>query len=225
MIRSGKILVLFIFLISFGIQAQVDTIKSKLQKDTTATFYKQKKLTAKIIKQIPDTFNVKTFKPDPIKVVWMAAIIPGYGQILNRKYWKLPIIYGGFLGCAYALTWNSVMYQTYLTAYRDILTTNDPTANSYLQLIPTGRTINDFGGTSAFTALLKSKEEVYRRYRDLSIIATIGVYALTIVDAYVDAQLYDFDISPDLSMRIQPTLLKNDMTRTSTIGMQCRLNF
>jgi hypothetical protein len=223
--KTGKILFIFIFLISFGIQAQVDTIKNKLRKDTVATLYGQKNITAKVIKQVADTLNLKTFKPDPIKVVWMAAIIPGYGQILNRKYWKLPIVYGGFLGCAYALSWNSGMYQTYLTAYRDIITPNDPTANSYLQLLPKGRTIDDFGGTTAFAALLKTKQDVYRRYRDLSIIATIGFYALTIVDAYVDAQLYDFDISPDLSMRIQPTLLRNDISKTNTFGMQCSINF
>ena len=149
----------------------------------------------------------------------MAAIIPGYGQILNRKYWKLPIVYGGFLGCAYAISWNSGMYQTYLTAYRDILS-GDPANSSYLQLIPTGRTVDSYGGTAAFTAILKSKQENYRRYRDLSSIATVAYYALTIVDAYVDAQLYDFDISPNLSMRLQPTILKNDCGVPNTLGMQ-----
>lgn len=225
MLKSGKIIISFIFLITFSVQAQVDTIRNKVRKDTVANFYVQKNANQRIVKQLVDTFNLKTFKPDPMKVVWMAAIIPGYGQILNRKYWKLPIVYGGFLGCAYAVSWNSGMYQTYLTAYRDILTPNDPSANSYLQLLPTGRTVNDYGGTNAFTALLKSKQEVYRRYRDLSIIATIGFYALTIVDAYVDAQLYDFDISPDLSLHIQPTLLKSDISSTNTFGMQCSINF
>ena len=145
------------------------------------------------------------------------------GYILNRKYWKLPIVYGGFLGCAYAVSWNSGMYQTYLNAYRDI-TDTDPATASYLLLIPKGRTIDSFGGTDAFKSILNTKQENYRRYRDLSIIATVAYYALTIVDAFVDAQLYDFDISPDLSMRVQPTLLKNDFGVPNTLGMQCSIS-
>ncbi len=69
--------------------------------------------------------------PDPMKVVWMGAVIPGYGQIMNRKYWKLPIVYGGFMGCAYAINWNSNRYQSYKQAYLDITDTNEAT-NSFL---------------------------------------------------------------------------------------------
>ena len=222
MFNTRKIFFLLLLLISFGIQAQVDTTKHTLRKDTVSRLYDKKILPAKILRT-NDSLKLSAFKPDPTRVVWMAAIIPGYGQIINRKYWKLPIVYGGFLGCAYAVSWNSNMYQTYVTAYRDILS-GDPANTSYLQLIPTGRTVDSFGGTSAFTAILKSKQENYRRYRDLSIIATVAYYALTIVDAFVDAQLYDFDISPDLSMRVQPTLLKNDFGAPNTLGMQCSIS-
>ena len=222
MFNTRKIFFLLLLLISFGIQAQVDTTKHTLRKDTVSRLYDKKILPAKIFRT-NDSIKLSAFKPDPTRVVWMAAIIPGYGQIINRKYWKLPIVYGGFLGCAYAVSWNSNMYQTYVTAYRDILS-GDPANTSYLQLIPTGRTVDSFGGTSAFTAILKSKQENYRRYRDLSIIATVAYYALTIVDAFVDAQLYDFDISPDLSMRVQPTLLKNDFGAPNTLGMQCSIS-
>ncbi len=222
MFNTRKIFFLLLLLISFGIQAQVDTTKHTLRKDTVSRLYDKKILPAKILRT-NDSIKLSAFKPDPTRVVWMAAIIPGYGQIINRKYWKLPIVYGGFLGCAYAVSWNSNMYQTYLTAYRDILS-GDPANTSYLQLIPTGRTMDSFGGTSAFTAILKSKQENYRRYRDLSIIATVAYYALTIVDAFVDAQLYDFDISPDLSLRVQPTLLKTDFGAPNTLGMQCSIS-
>ena len=166
-----------------------------------------------------DTFKQNKFKPDPVKVVWMAAIIPGYGQIMNKKYWKLPLVYGGFLGCAYALAMNSSRYQTYKTAYRDIIDT-DPNTNSFITILPGGYTIESYGGIGGYTNILKTGQENYRRYRDLSIIASIGYYALTIVDAYVDAQLYDFDISPDLSMRFQPALLENENGFTNAIGMQ-----
>ena len=222
MFNNRKIFFLLLLLISFGIQAQVDTTKHALRKDTVSGLYDKKVLPVKLV-EVNDSTKLSAFKPDPTRVVWMAAIIPGYGQILNRKYWKLPIVYGGFLGCAYAVSWNSGMYQTYLNAYRDILS-GDPANASYLQLIPTGRTVDSYGGTEAFKAILKSKQENYRRYRDLSIIATVAYYALTIVDAFVDAQLYDFDISPDLSMRVQPTLLKNDFGAPNTLGMQCSIS-
>ena len=222
MFNTRKIFFLLLLLISFSIQAQVDTTKHALRNDTVARLYGKTKTSA-IILRANDSIKLSAFKPDPTRVVWMAAIIPGYGQILNRKYWKLPIVYGGFLGCAYAVSWNSGMYQTYLNAYRDI-TDTDPATASYLLLIPKGRTIDSFGGTDAFKSILNTKQENYRRYRDLSIIATVAYYALTIVDAFVDAQLYDFDISPDLSMRVQPTLLKNDFGVPNTLGMQCSIS-
>lgn len=169
--------------------------------------------------QLLDSAKMHAFKPDPIKSVWMGAIIPGYGQILNRKYWKLPLVYGGFLGCAYALSWNNSMYSTYKKAYRDF-TDNDPNTTSYLDVLPKGRTVAEIG-ESTFKSALKSKQDFYRRYRDLSIIATIGYYALTLVDAYVDAQLYDFDITPDLSFKVQPTLIPNSNGLRNTLAMQC----
>jgi hypothetical protein len=71
---------------------------------------------------------------------------------------------------------------------------------------------------------LQTSYNFYRRYRDLSIIITIAYYALTIVDAYVDAQLYDFDISPNLSMHITPALMDNNYGVNNTLGLQCSIN-
>jgi hypothetical protein len=217
-----KIFVLFIVLISINVQAQkvgkniILPVDSVVKKNNVIVGNSKSVL-------FLDTFKLKPFKPDPVKVVWMAAILPGSGQIMNKKYWKLPIVYGGFLGCAYAITWNSVMYQSYLTAYKDIIS-GDPKALSYMQLIPKGYTLADLGGTSGFTTKLNTAQQGYHRYRDLSIIATIGYYALTIVDAYVDAQLYDFDISPNLSMHIQPGLIQTGTGFSNTLAMQCSIS-
>ena len=71
-----------------------------------------------------------TWKPEPKRALWLALVLPGAGQIYNRKYWKLPIFYGGFVGCAYALRWNNMMYRDYSQAYLDIMD-NDPTTESY----------------------------------------------------------------------------------------------
>jgi hypothetical protein len=184
---------------------------------------------------VSDTVNKKVFKPDPLKNVWMGAIIPGYGQILNKKYWKLPIVYGGFLGCAYAITWNSGQYQSYRTAYFDILrykndlsfraiVDKNPAAASFYQIKPKAIVDAYYGGTDGFTQVLNTAQNGFRRYRDLSIIVTIAYYALTIVDAYVDAQLYDFDISPDLSMHVTPALMENKYGVNNTLGLQCSIS-
>ena len=62
-----------------------------------------------------------TWKPNPQRALWLAMVLPGAGQIYNRKFWKLPIIYGGFMGCIYALTWNNMMYKDYSQAYLDLM--------------------------------------------------------------------------------------------------------
>lgn len=152
------------------------------------------------------------WKPDAMRAVWMGAIIPGYGQIYNRSYWKLPIVYGAFFGCAYAITWTQGMYNDYKTAYRDILTdgTNgtreDSPDKSYIAILPEGYTISRVGGFDTWTNTLKNRQSQYRRYRDLSIVAAVAVYALSLIDAYVDAQLFDYDISDDLSLQVDPAL-------------------
>ncbi len=163
--------------------------------------------------------SADAWKPDPMHAVWMSVILPGYGQIYNRSYWKLPIVYGGFMGCAYAIMWTNNNYQDYKTAYRDILTDTsyDPTdpTKSYVAILPNGYTVERMGGKSAYTRTLNNAQNSYRRYRDISIVATVIVYALSLIDAYVDAQLYDFDISPDLSLNAEPVLYYDRMGNRS----------
>lgn len=149
-----------------------------------------------------------------MRAVWLGAILPGAGQIYNRSYWKLPIVYGAFAGCIYAITWNSGMYKDYQRAYRDMATadviTEDP-KNSYIAILPKGYTLERVGGPEKWLTTLEDRQNTYRRYRDFSIVATIAVYALSLIDAYVDAQLFDYDITPDLSMTVQPAINKDFM--------------
>ena len=98
------------------------------------------------------------WRPDPKRAMWLAIVIPGAGQIYNRKYWKLPIIYGGFLGCAYAMRWNNQMYMDYSQAYLDIMD-NDPTTKSYTQFLHLGTEI-----TSANENRYK---EIFKQMKDL----------------------------------------------------------
>ena len=170
--------------------------------------------------------DLATFKPDPIRSMWLGLVLPGGGQIYNRKYWKLPIIYGGFLGCVYALTWNGQMYSDYSQAYLDIMD-SDPNTKSYEKMLPPRYSIE--GKEERFKGIFQRKKDYFRRYRDLSIFSFAGVYLLSVIDAYVDAELSTFDISHDLSLEIQPTFIETgrfDMNhRTTSPGVQCVINF
>ena len=142
-----------------------------------------------------------TWTPDPQRALWLALVIPGAGQIYNRKFWKLPIIYGGFMGCIYALTWNDMMYKDYSQAYLDI-SDNDPGTASYNKFLHLGKTITTEADIQKYTEIFKNRKNKYRRWRDLSFFAMLGVYAISVIDAYVDAELSVFDISKDLSLRV-----------------------
>lgn len=165
----------------------------------------------------------KVWVPNPTKATWLALVIPGGGQIYNRKYWKLPIFYGGFAGCAYALTWNNKMYKDYSNAYKDAMN-GHMDSSSITDLLPPNHRIPN----SQLQELLRKRKDTYRRYRDLSIFAFIGVYLLSVVDAYVDAELSNFDITPDLSMRVEPTVIDNSRYVSSSskaVGLQCSFRF
>ena len=162
--------------------------------------------------------------------MWLAIVLPGAGQIYNRKYWKLPIVYGGFIGCAYAMRWNNQMYQDYSQAYLDIMD-DDPNTASYTQFLHLGTTINS-SNIERYKEIFKSRKDRYRRWRDLSFFVMLGVYVLSIVDAYVDASLSTFDISDDLSLHVEPTIINNKMTvspaspvKNSAIGIRSALKF
>ena len=158
----------------------------------------------------------KEWKPDPIRAMWLGMVFPGGGQIYNRKYWKLPIVYGGVIGCVYAVSWNAQMLRDYSQAYQDIMD-NDPTTSSYLEMLPLGYDIT--GREDHFKSVFKRKKDFYRRYRDLSIFFIAGVYVLSIVDAYVDAELSTFDISRDLSLKIAPSMISSSsMYDTNPFG-------
>ena len=170
------------------------------------------------------------WRPNPKRALWLALVIPGAGQAYNRKYWKLPIFYGGFVGCIYAMTWNNQMYHDYAQAYMDIMD-NDPTTQSYNNFLHLGATITS-ANEERYKNIFKQRKDRYRRWRDLSIFTTIAVYALSVIDAYVDASLSDFDISDDLSLHIAPTVISNKSIatpnnpfRSSAIGIGCSLTF
>ena len=168
--------------------------------------------------------RLATFMPDPSKATWSAIVFPGGGQIYNHKYWKLPIVYGGFVGCAYALNWNNQMYSDYSQAYLDIMD-DDPNTASYEDFLPPRYNIE--ANMDYLKRVFKNRKDIYRRQRDLSIFCFIGVYLISIIDAYVDAELSNFDITDDLSVQVRPTTIDNRQStlRNQAYGLQCSFSF
>lgn len=163
------------------------------------------------------------FNPDPNRAVWMSALFPGLGQVYNRRYWKIPIVIGGYLGLGYATSWNNGMLNDYTKAYRDIMD-NDPSTNSYMNFFPPTTQESDLDRTW-LTNILQSRKNFYRRNRDLCIIAMVGVYLIAMVDAYVDASLSHFDITPDLSMELCPAVFRDHPNSKPSVGLVWALNF
>lgn len=200
-------------------QATGDTLPQKLQlsaADSLKAGQKEKR-------------NWATWRPNPERALWLALVIPGGGQIYNRKYWKLPIIYGGIMGCLYAMNWNNMMYRDYSQAYLDIMD-SDPTTQSYNKFLHLGKKI-DSSNEERYKQIFKSRKDKFRRWRDLSFFCLVGVYAISVIDAYVDAELSEFDISKDLSLKVEPTIM-NSATgfdarswQNASLGLNCRLNF
>ncbi|MCQ2203432.1 MAG: DUF5683 domain-containing protein [Bacteroidales bacterium] len=161
----------------------------------------------------------------PHTATMYAAILPGLGQIYNRKYWKLPILYGGIAALCYSIHFNNKYYKEYKNAYRDFVI-GDPNNKSYVYIVEhrTSLTVEEVETTyrSWFQNALKNKKDYYRRYRDLSYFGLIGVYVLQIVDAAVDAHFFTFDVSDDLTLQWQPSLLPEESGKT---GIGASLSF
>lgn len=165
------------------------------------------------------------FNPSPTRAVWLSALFPGLGQIYNRRYWKLPIVIGGFMGLGYATNWNNNQYEDYAQGYRDLLD-NDPSTKSYMDFFPP--TVKEEDLDHAWLQqVFKSRKDYARRNRDLCIIGLVAMYALCMLDAYVDASLTHFDVSPDLSFDWSPTLMEQygQGLRKPAIGLNWALTF
>ena len=180
--------------------------------------WKQKELEA--IEQI--NLESSVWEPEPRLAVWFSLLFPGGGQIYNHKYWKLPIVYGGYVGCIYALTWNQSTYMDYKNAYVDIMD-DDPNTKSYEDFLPPHYEI-DTDMEEWLKGVFKQRKNKYRRYRDLSIFAFAGMYIFAAIDAYVDSELSHFDISPDLSLDLTPNIMI-DHRGAPSAGFSLALSF
>lgn len=163
------------------------------------------------------------FMPDPMKATWYALVCPGLGQIYNRSYWKLPILYGGVAVLSYLISWNGRMYNDYQNAYLDIMD-NDPNTNSFEPIF-----YNMQGSETSWKQnTLKQKRDFYRRNRDLSIFGMVALYVISVLDSFVDAHLYNFSVSEDLSLKVEPVINSPyylPESQPMLLGFQCMIQF
>jgi hypothetical protein len=159
-----------------------------------------------------DTAKQKIY--DPKVAARRSAIIPGWGQIYNKKYWKLPIIYGGLGVTGYIFVNNIKIYKEYKFAYSARIEAMPPPQGSsdstdYDQLDDIYKILSPNS--------IRSARDEFRRYVDYSALIFIVLWGLNVVDAAVDAHLKNFDVSPDLSLQIRPGY--SDMAKTNGVSL------
>ncbi len=174
------------------LQPKMDTIEFKSEIDT-------------ILIEVPDENR-------PKKAAYYAAVLPGLGQIYNKKYWKLPILYGGFGVIGYYIDYNNKKYQQFRSAFLE------------------KRTLPEDEWTDPLTINVSEDNlergiDFYRRNRDLLMILLAGVYFIQIVDAHVDAHLMEFDVSENLTFRIQPGFQSTGYNSSIQYGLTFLLRF
>ena len=178
-----RILILFLSLSYFGVQAQ-DTLDSTLVdqnlQDTLIIAANE------AIEVITDTLENR-----PNTAALYSAALPGLGQAYNKKYWKIPIVWGGFAAFGYFINWHNEQYQFYRRNLIYAIEGDPDYPNE----------------TNLDVATLRSGRDFYRRNRDQLALYGILFYLVQIVDAHVDAHLIEFDVNQDLSARIQPNFI------------------
>ncbi len=201
MFKYTVFFVLFLAMLQVNAQ-QTDSLANAPKKDiitvkdtTQKTSFKQK--AQSFTKEVGFLFKDSTELQNPRRAVLRSAILPGWGQVRNGKWWKVPLVYGGFVGLGLVYEFNNRFYKIFLTEsqFRKANPTlPDETRFKFeeYKLIPDNQ--------------IYSAKDFYRRNRDLSLYSTFGFYLLQMVDAYIDAKLATFDVSDDLSLKIKPSI-------------------
>jgi hypothetical protein len=172
---------------------------------------------------IQDSIFEKRKKINPLapsKAAFYSAVLPGLGQIYNKRYWKVPIVYVVIGTGVYAYTYNDDLYDRFRTAFKR------------RQAGFTDDEFYDINGDNAQGASpdldtddLERQQENYQRDRDLALVITIAMYALNIIDANVDSHLKQFNVDEDLSMDIKPYLDLNPITNNPNYGIAFTIKF
>ncbi|HPY67809.1 MAG TPA: DUF5683 domain-containing protein [Bacteroidales bacterium] len=173
-------------------------------------------------------------KAEPLRATMLAIAFPGLGQIYNKKYWKVPVVYAGFGGIIYAIKVNSSGYNTFIKAYQDF-TDNIRETDSYLELIKNADPStydpvlhpNTYDPSNAewYKERMLRQVDYFRKYRDLSYIGIAAWLLVTVLDANVDASLSDFDVSDNLGMTFEPVRMPLYGQSMMGFTVNLKLNF
>ncbi len=168
--------------------------------------------------------KMKEPNPSPGKATLYSAILPGAGQVYNKAYWKVPVVYAGIGMFGYFIWFNNKHYQDYRNAYRDFII-RDPNNTSYLRYVANGWQNVDIYGSheKEFESALKNKVDYYKRYRDLSYIGMATWYVLQIVEASVDAHFSQFSVNDDLTIKLNP--YSRPINDSPHLGLQVMFTF
>jgi hypothetical protein len=188
-------------------------------------FFQSNAQTLPVLKDSIQINNEKTVKKHiPGKATMYSAVLPGLGQIYNKKYYKLPIIYGGFVGLGYLINLYNKNYFAFKQAYFD-LNDNNPLTKSYETTYPNPYwNYSDKSNYIQYNSTFLQIIDINRRQRDIYIIATVGFYLLNVLDANVDAHFMNFDISEDLTLNFEPFTV-DPITNSPILGGHLVLTF
>jgi len=168
-----------------------------------------------------DTVKTTIVIHSPRRATVYSAVLPGLGQIYNHKYWKLPLVYGGFATLGYFINFNNEVYTTYKRAYSDIID-NNPFTNSYLDL-KVNKIYFEPDKLPQLTERLRIAKDSWRRNRDLVIIGTVVFYAANIIDASVDGNFFNFNVNDDLTFNWVPEPMM--CMDNKLMGIHCIITF
>ncbi len=157
------------------------------------------------------------------KAAIYSALLPGLGQAYNRKYWKIPLVYGGFAAFGYFIRMNHDSYNIRKNAYLD-LSDNNPETTSYMKLPQIiYYNLDNPGEVANLKQGLLRSQDYFRRNRDLLVILTVAFYGLNIIDASVDAHFFNWDISDDLALNMQPSVWQHH--QQNIFSLNCTIRF
>lgn len=187
------LIIIFALFVSTGLMAQ-QTDSVAVKQDTV-----KKVLKPVPVKTTPVVKSAERLRLEkmPGRAAFRSAVIPGWGQLTNKRWWKVPLVYGGFVGIGLVYDFNRTYYKIFLTeAQNREYNVSHPNAP---------RPVHPDYARLSNTGIITIKDQ-YRRNRDLSILGGVAFYTITIIDAYIDAKFFRFDISDDLALKVKPTL-------------------
>jgi len=211
--------VLFIFFIFTGVCRAQDKENGTKERDSVQADLKEEEI---VVQDSIITEKEKINVLAPSKAAFYSAVLPGLGQIYNKRYWKVPLVYAAIGTGIYAYTFNNNLYDRYRTAYKSRLA--GFMDDEFYDLNNSGI---DPGNPDLSNEALQDAQERYQKDRDLSLLITIGLYVLNIVDANVDAHLKQFNIDDDLSLNlhIMPYLTQDPVTANVNYGLGLTVKF